>query len=286
MNLRLIYALTFGAFGFITAFISAILNFSLLFAIVWVIYKDNPWPDAASTIIVFISLATFIVIFGISIFWGIQYGRKQAALPDRQYVTKKAGRMFFIGIASLLAFAAALFYRAYDQSKAHKESLLWQEKREVIASSLGKIEQLDIAQASDNIEIVVLADGPKEGTYKLTIEFISSAYVQGKILEISRNVPLRFQKQSFSFSVSFKDLSDAYRKELINYIPSFNRKFGIEEHISILARLKIVKNEEFSQDQLAQFNLPESEASAIVFFFFSCFEDECEVVQSQRESES
>jgi len=171
--------------------------------------------------------------------------------------------IFCFGVSFLLAMMNNFFLRSPSEEKG------------VI-----KITNMELSQGEDHLKVAVLIEGASDEPYRLDIEVKAGGYVKGLLIRRSEMVYLRFPKQKFHFQFLFSDLTKTYYHHLLEYIPVLERKFGIEEVLIISAHLATYS---------AQKDIPSKTvgtADAAAQFFFSCFQEACQIIQSAPSTET
>ena len=159
-----------------------------------------------------------------------------------------------------------------------------QQEFEKLTADIKVINNISLIQIDDGLGVTIEIFGRSSDKYQLAVELESTGYVEAKLIEIQNEILLKFEKQSFNFRIPFEELASVYRKEIINYIPAFERKFFIDEVIKIKGILKLVQKQGYSEAEIANFNLKASEMLAIARFTFACYKDKCEAKQESPES--
>jgi hypothetical protein len=282
LNLKLIYGLIFGIFSVMIATVISLFVLGALAGFLWLyVYGDNPWPGWTNIVLPIIFLISFGLILVLGIWLGVRCGAKLRKNPNQELIQKNAQKWILIAALTLLAFTVFLLFRSISDTK----SITALKDRLERISEFKEIKNIEILQSGDGLDIAVELDGKSPGKYQLKVELISTGYVKGELLELSDTILLGLSKQDYHFHISFAELTKAYRRELDKYVSSFEKKFGMDEYITIAASLKASESEQFTASEISKFNLPESKQSAVVQFFFFCQADKCEVIQNINEPE-
>ena len=187
---------------------------------------------------------------------------------------------------SFLVLCVLIFYLGYQVIANSKKHRAEQNDRLVLSS--GKVQDIELFQSEKGLGINVIIYGKSSGEYQLTLKLSASTYVKNLLIERPKTVSLHFEKQIFSFDVPFDDLAKAYRRALQEYIPNFEKKFGVEEILTVEASLQLlplptpVANDPNIAAELSR-KKPHSDSKVVLAkFFFSCQGESCEIVQSEK----
>ena len=284
---KLFYILTFAVYGIIIAFLISFGLLAFTMGILWIfVFGDNPWPDWVQNV-----LAPAVVL-GMCVSGaaaGIFRGRKYAVRimekdPNLDGIFKTALRRLLLAAFSLILFSVLFMcqsltyqYREMAASEKERQEKAW-------AASLKQIDAVTLSQKENNLVINAVVLGKSADQYELSTRLVSTGYVQAPLMELKETIPLKYDRQVFTFEIPFNQLAQAYRDQLINYIPVFKNRFDIDEYITVEAGLKLLETTKSSAKLLKQSQLPENKKTAIASFSFSCQNDACQVVQSPVKS--
>ena len=287
MKLRVIYALTYGVYGFIIGFIVSFGLFALIAGVFWLfIFGDSPWPSWSFQLLNLLRVFTFAVFFIGSILLGIKRVKRLEGQENQDGIFRKAlSGLIWAGIA-LVVFNVSIF--VYSVREEKKNAFAHRQEQQIVAllKNHREIDHIDISQVENGVDIAVYVPGPAEGKFFLELKLKGAGYVKEQIMELSQIVEILLPKQSFHFLIPFNRLAESYREQLLNYVPFFEREFQIDEYISLDAVFKISDNDTFPQELIDSVEMPESKQSALLRFKFSCFKDICQIIQTDKDSEA
>ncbi len=285
MRLRIIYGLIGAIVGFLIAFFVSIFFFYMTIAILWMyVYGNNPWPHWVEVSLPFVFFGPFLIILNIILIKGVLYGGKLNERPDIEEVTKKAKQHLKISLIGFLIFCLIFAAGILVWNKNVKASQIKKEQYDALVASLDKVENISLSQNNDNLEIAVDVSRQSQGKYQLTVDLAAAGFAQCQLLAFIKEIPSISQDKTYHFKLSFTDLAKAYRKELVSYVPNFDKPIDIDERIQVSAKLSLLENKQYNSLVITSFKLPQSEKSGTAMFYFSCEGENCKIIQSKDSS--
>jgi len=281
MNLKLIYILIYAIYGFLAGMILSLVFVAVTAGIFWLfIFGDNPWPAWSQTAMLIVFYTTLVATIAGGIFFGVKRTRELKDQEVDQAFKKRVFKDIVIAYVVLMLFVGFVSLQTYIVGKKRNFDFLKGKEYQTLVSSLRGINALNIYQAENHgLGIAIEIKGDSPGTYQLNLDLVASGYIKEKLIEKSESVQLKFSNQTYHFIFPFQEIASRYRRALTKVILSFDKRFSIDEHILIAARLKLLESDDYSEEEIQAMNLPVSRSSAVVRFLFSCQDDGCEITQ-------
>jgi len=231
MKLKFIYGVIFGIYGCIIASIASLLMFGIVVTLLrlWV-FSDSIWPLWARLFLGISCFLTFLGCLFIAVKSGIRIAVKIENDSDLNVpmVRKQAAFRFVMAFVVVFVFTNFLAYLGFTGRKNNESGSFGSQRNREIFNDIKTVDSLDFKQGSDGISIIVGIHGQSPDLYDLTVEISSSGYVHSNLMEFKERIILGLVEQKFYFHVTFDQLAEAYYREVLNYIPVFEKESAPE----------------------------------------------------------
>jgi len=287
MNLKLIYGLIFGFFGFIVSFFLAACLYGFLSAFLWVfVLKEDAWPHWILVGLLVVFFLTFLSVMVKSISMGLKKGEQLDYEEEyREEIQSKAKLLLKVSIFSLLVSVSFLTFKAdsfYKKNIAGKKIDNLEYKK--IVGDLQEVSAIEVLQMEKAIDIVVSVNGKTNDKYELKVQLFALGPQQDKLVEFSKTVSFFYDQQKFYFPLSFASLAKEYNEYFSQYVPQSNKRIGVDAFIKVVGTLTLFETDRYNSELLRKYSIPQSRMSTTIRLFFSCKEGQCEVSQFDNSS--
>jgi hypothetical protein len=274
MNLKLLYGLVYGFFGFIVAALAAAFVYGLTSALLWnFVIGDGAWPPWLLLLLAFLFIGVFLTVNIKLIMVGLKKGQLLAE-EDEAYQKEnyqKAKWLLQLSVVSLLILISFLTFRFGSFGSSEGTST---QAKPLFQSSQPQLQQVFLRQKDETLEIVVGVTGKAatSETYHLQIDVIAQGNQTRRLMDFQQDLPLKYDQQQFVFPLAFETLGQKFNEYFSQYVPRSDEKIGIDAMIKIEARLQKLGSGEEQAVSLGAM-------SVLARFFFSCKNDLCIVSQ-------